>query len=230
MSKIIEVDLHCHTHFSDGKHSPEQMLKKAKQIGLHALAITDHNTIKGVCNLNADEVYIEYGVKLIHGFELSLLSGHFLILGGDQEKTPIILKKYGIADRKTRHRLSKIRVKEILKEFNQMGAVVIAAHPSFMKMPLCLKSKFLVELYNDGLVHGAEEYNHDLRRHFKQPVYKVWHRYIHNLLVNQNIPRFANSDAHKHRDLGKHKNFIEVEDDNWDVVEIIRAKKHQGNK
>lgn len=230
MSKVIHVDLHCHTHFSDGEHSPEHMLKRAQEIGLHALAITDHNTLKGVMHLKVEDVYEKYGIRLIHGFELSLASGHFLILGGKQEKSMKILEKYGIREGATKHNLKKAKLKEILAEFNEMGAAIIAAHPSFMKMPLCVKSKTLFDLYSEGLVHGAEEHNHDLRRHFKQPVYGIWHQRIRRLLLKRDIPRFANSDAHKHRDLGKYKNLIEVETEEWDIVEIIRGKKHRGNK
>jgi len=41
------ADLHTHTTFSDGILSPEQLLDKAKSVGLHSLAITDHDTMQG---------------------------------------------------------------------------------------------------------------------------------------------------------------------------------------
>ncbi len=37
------VDLHIHTYFSDGKYSPEQILGRAAEIGLKAIAFADHD-------------------------------------------------------------------------------------------------------------------------------------------------------------------------------------------
>ena len=37
------VDLHLHTWFSDGKYSPEQLLNRSAEIGLKAIAFTDHD-------------------------------------------------------------------------------------------------------------------------------------------------------------------------------------------
>ena len=41
-------DLHCHSNFSDGTCSPSELVKLAKKQGLSALALTDHNTSKGL--------------------------------------------------------------------------------------------------------------------------------------------------------------------------------------
>src|SRR5258708_236756 len=41
------ADLHLHTFFSDGTYSPEEMVSKARQNGLAALALTDHDTVEG---------------------------------------------------------------------------------------------------------------------------------------------------------------------------------------
>ncbi len=42
------VDLHTHTNASDGKLSPKALYALAKEKGLKALAITDHDTLDGV--------------------------------------------------------------------------------------------------------------------------------------------------------------------------------------
>lgn len=41
------IDLHTHTHISDGHDSPEQLVAHAKSTGLAVLAITDHDTVLG---------------------------------------------------------------------------------------------------------------------------------------------------------------------------------------
>lgn len=41
---MFRADLHCHTKYSDGTSSPEELLLLAKSIGLQGLSITDHDT------------------------------------------------------------------------------------------------------------------------------------------------------------------------------------------
>jgi predicted metal-dependent phosphoesterase TrpH len=41
------ADLHLHTFFSDGTYSPEEMVSKARQKDLSAIALTDHDTVEG---------------------------------------------------------------------------------------------------------------------------------------------------------------------------------------
>lgn len=44
------VDLHTHSNCSDGSDSPQDLLALAKKVGLRAIALTDHNTTKGLQN------------------------------------------------------------------------------------------------------------------------------------------------------------------------------------
>lgn len=69
MSKDAWVDLHVHTNFSDGLLSPTQVVQKAKEIGLKAVGIVDHDTIDGISE--ALEAGAEYGVEIVPGVELS---------------------------------------------------------------------------------------------------------------------------------------------------------------
>ena len=39
----MNADLHCHSYFSDGKHSPDFLLKRAETNNISHLAITDHD-------------------------------------------------------------------------------------------------------------------------------------------------------------------------------------------
>ncbi|MCG8415830.1 MAG: PHP domain-containing protein [Pseudomonadales bacterium] len=41
----MKPDLHCHSHFSDGKHTPAFLIEKAIANGISHLAITDHDCI-----------------------------------------------------------------------------------------------------------------------------------------------------------------------------------------
>lgn len=41
-------DLHVHSFYSDGSLSPEQIVERAKEIGLSGLALSDHDTVDGL--------------------------------------------------------------------------------------------------------------------------------------------------------------------------------------
>jgi predicted metal-dependent phosphoesterase TrpH len=42
------IDLHTHTHFSDGTYSPAELIAEAERVGLSAIALCDHNTVRGL--------------------------------------------------------------------------------------------------------------------------------------------------------------------------------------
>ena len=65
----MAADLHCHTTMSDGSDSPEFVVRLAKQTGLSALAITDHDYYAG--SYRADLLGERHGVRVINGVECS---------------------------------------------------------------------------------------------------------------------------------------------------------------
>ena len=67
------ADLHIHTSYSDGTESPRRVVELAKQAGLSALAITDHDILDGYPEATAAAQ--EHGIELIPGLELSASSG-----------------------------------------------------------------------------------------------------------------------------------------------------------
>lgn len=73
MIDVRRADLHAHTHCSDGHLSPEALVAKARQCGLKALAITDHDCIDGIAEGQAAGV--RYGIEVVPGVELSVTVG-----------------------------------------------------------------------------------------------------------------------------------------------------------
>ena len=62
-------DLHTHSTFSDGTFSPTEIVLKAKEIGLDAVALCDHNTVAGLDEfVSAGK---KYGVTTVAGIEFS---------------------------------------------------------------------------------------------------------------------------------------------------------------
>lgn len=53
MGDAVILDLHCHSHFSDGELSPTQLMERANALGIHALALSDHDTIDGLAEARA---------------------------------------------------------------------------------------------------------------------------------------------------------------------------------
>ena len=64
------IDLHIHTTASDGSLTPSQVVRYAREKGLKAIAITDHDTIEG--NKEAIEEGIREGIEVIPGVEISV--------------------------------------------------------------------------------------------------------------------------------------------------------------
>lgn len=75
------VDLHTHTTASDGTDTPAQLMALAKEAGLAAVAVTDHDTVSGLDE--AEAAGRELGVELVRGCELSCTTdmGEMHILG-----------------------------------------------------------------------------------------------------------------------------------------------------
>lgn len=44
----MKCDLHTHSTFSDGTRTPAAIVDECVKIGLSAIALTDHNTVKGL--------------------------------------------------------------------------------------------------------------------------------------------------------------------------------------
>ncbi|MFY8349699.1 RNase RNM [Pseudoalteromonas sp. SSM20] len=68
---MMKFDLHSHTYFSDGKLSPEELVERAVEKGVDILAITDHDTVKG---LSIAEQHINtkaLPLTLVKGIEFS---------------------------------------------------------------------------------------------------------------------------------------------------------------
>jgi error-prone DNA polymerase len=67
------AELHAHSNFSflDGGSSPERLLEEAGDLGLHGLAITDHDGLYGAVRL-AETAESYPGLRTIFGAELSL--------------------------------------------------------------------------------------------------------------------------------------------------------------
>jgi predicted metal-dependent phosphoesterase TrpH len=63
------VDLHTHSAASDGSYAPGEVVRLAREGGLAAIALTDHDTVDGLPEAVAAGA--AYGVEVIPGVEIS---------------------------------------------------------------------------------------------------------------------------------------------------------------
>src|ERR1700693_488922 len=73
MSTAPYVELHCHSAYSflDGVSLPDELARRASELGYEALALTDHNSLSGSMEL-AQVASRACGVRAIHGAEIDV--------------------------------------------------------------------------------------------------------------------------------------------------------------
>lgn len=111
------ADLHLHSSFSDGEWSPQEIIKQAKELGLSAVAIADHDTVDAIVNLK--EEISTAGIELIPAVEINtdLDDKEIHILGYLIDIDSPILISVLKNQREARIR----RNKEIINKLNRLG-------------------------------------------------------------------------------------------------------------
>lgn len=67
---LPNIDLHSHSSCSDGTLSPTELLRRAHRNGVHVLALTDHDTLDGLAEADAEARRL--GLRLVPGVEISI--------------------------------------------------------------------------------------------------------------------------------------------------------------
>jgi predicted metal-dependent phosphoesterase TrpH len=116
----VHLDLHLHTTCSDGAQPPEALVALARRAGLHAIAVTDHDTTAGV--VPARRAGAGEGVTVIAGIELSCeLDGrelHLLGYGVDPDDPGL----RAVTERRAAMR--KARIAEIVERLQGLGVAI----------------------------------------------------------------------------------------------------------
>jgi predicted metal-dependent phosphoesterase TrpH len=100
------VDLHAHTYFSDGLLSPEELVERAIQRQLAAIAITDHDSVEGLPRARAAagaQLEVVPGIEISSAAEEQDL--HILGYYLDPDHPPLLQRLVSFqADRRARAR------------------------------------------------------------------------------------------------------------------------------
>ena len=110
------IDLHVHTNISDGSETPEGAVRYAKEHGICAIAITDHDTTNGVKRAQKEGERTD--VEVVSGLELGCgwYGREVHMLGYDVDPDNAELKKtldWIVEDRNERNRkMAALMVKD----------------------------------------------------------------------------------------------------------------------
>jgi predicted metal-dependent phosphoesterase TrpH len=135
------IDLHTHSTFSDGSLTPEQLAAKAREIGLTALGLTDHDSTGGVARLVA--ACEDTTVLPIPGVEISAnvdrgtlhILGYFMDIANAalQETLEEIRDGRDARNRRILRRLNELGFALTWEEVAQHAGEEVVARPHFAK-------------------------------------------------------------------------------------------------
>jgi glycosyltransferase involved in cell wall biosynthesis len=136
--KLIDVDLHMHTDHSGDCATPvEHLLATAREQGLGAIAVTDHNEVSGAFEAAAKAA--EFGIKIIIAEEVKTASQGEVIGLFLNEKIP-----------------RGLTLEETVAEIKRQGGLVYVPHP-FDRMHAVPDYEHLLKILDD--VDAIEVYN-----------------------------------------------------------------------
>jgi hypothetical protein len=149
------VDLHCHSTASDGTFAPAQVVQLAKDSGLSALALTDHDTIGGIAEAQAAAKNL--GIDFLPGIEISAefpRPGTMHILGyGIDPQLPALknLTEELLAGRDNRN-------PRIVAKLNEMGvAVTMEEWEAEAKGVVLGRPQLAAILFRKGYVNSVKQ-------------------------------------------------------------------------
>jgi predicted metal-dependent phosphoesterase TrpH/glycosyltransferase involved in cell wall biosynthesis len=172
--RLIDVDLHMHTDHSNDCVTPvEVLLATARERGLGAIAVTDHNEISGA--LEAREKAAEFGVKVIVGEEVKTADQGEVIGLFIEEKIP-----------------RGMSLEETIAEIRRQGGIVYVPHP-FDRLHSVPDYEHLLRVVGD--VDAIEVFNPRI-------AIAAWNEEAVRFAGKYRIPGGAGSDAHVAQGLG----------------------------
>jgi len=134
------IDLHLHSTASDGMLAPAVVVRRAREAGLSAIAITDHDTTAGVPEAMAEGARV--GLEVVPGVEVSIGHAHtFHMIGLFVDLEDHVLAEAlervrdGRAERNRAlvSRLGELSLPVTLREVREYAGGDVVARPHFAR-------------------------------------------------------------------------------------------------
>ena len=160
------INFHCHTVFSDGSFTPEELLDEAFKKNLKYISITDHHTVGAHKYIEENKLLKKYplnSIKLISGIEINcLLKGCLVhVLGFGIDINSKFLLPYINGESPIGNDLQAISVATAI---NKSGGLSFLAHPCRYRIPFNI---LIPEAFNNN-INGIEVwYDYSLSKLWK---------------------------------------------------------------
>ncbi len=172
------VDLHMHSQHSDGADTVKELIDQCCDVGLTAMAITDHDNIDGY--EDGKDYAHEKGIEFIPGVEISAQhEGHDIhILGYYFDPTNLQLNETLFKLQSQR----KFRAREIVKRLNELG--------------LQISYERVEELSQDGSIGRAHIASLLIKEEYVSSFREAFDRYLSNEKLGElDLEKLAPSEA-----------------------------------
>jgi len=150
-------ELHSHSQHSDGGYPVSKLVRRAGELGLDFLALTDHNTLSGHPELDACDF------PTLKGVEVTTFHGHHVVLGVDEM---IPWHDHG----------ERADINEVAAAFREKGALFTLSHPYSIGDPVCTGCRFDSVPFDRENVDLIEIWHRDWKgeRSDNQSAYDLW--------------------------------------------------------
>ena len=211
------VDLHFHTHYSDGLNGVEKIADRARRLGI-GVAITDHNEIRGALEMDRhDDIFS------IPGIEITSAEGsHLLVYFYETEQLEKFYDRH-IVPHMGHGVMSSLSLpmEEIIQRARQYECLIIFAHPyCALYTGICnlqFSSDQLEHLFQ--MVDGVEVINaSNLKR---------WNLKCAVLGFNLGKTMVGGSDGHALNHMGRAVTYSKAPRDRRAFLNALRQKSNQ---
>jgi DNA polymerase-3 subunit alpha len=205
------VHLHNHSEFSllDGLSKVEDMVKRAKDLGMTAIAITDHGNMFGVIKFY--KACMEAGIKPIVGAEIYISkrtrhdkeagidsdSNHLVLLAKDIKGYKNLMKIISVANLEGYYYKPRTDL-QLLREYHEGLICLSACLGGFIADPLMHNQQETAEKRAKELneIFGQDNFYLELQKHLNIPEQEVLNTKLIELSHKLGIPLVATNDNH----------------------------------
>ncbi len=217
-------DTHCHSVFSDGNFTVQEILSRCQLLGLDFIVITEHWTPRRYPLSDSMDSFAERQrlldsrhfkrnkpFKVYPGFEISTRQGHLILVFPEEYLKPA--KRREIQLQFTPHEKDWDDLEVFGRLIKKFGGISIIPHPNIVQsFPFGVPTSF-IKYYLSGLVDGVEDINSG-------------HGYFTDYSGQLNLASIGASDDHFNLTIGSGLTAF----DSTLYKDFLTAVKHRGTR